>query len=77
MWLHIVSGSLIAAITLIFSVVGLRKLDYRILDTLHAKLGMSVLIITAAILISGIAAFFFMRKLKWRTSQVLSAKFAH
>jgi len=68
---------MIASITLIFGVLGLRKLEYRIVDTLHAKLGLAVMIITAAVLIGGIVALFFLRKLKWKTTQVLSAKKAH
>lgn len=54
MWIHRLSGTTILVITMIYSIEGIKVLHGRIMDSLHAILGLVILISVSFLALNGV-----------------------
>jgi hypothetical protein len=86
MWLHIISGTIIAIITVVMSLLAIQYFSWRLLwgESLHSAIGLVVLIVTILVTIIGYLAWgasFYPKKIHgggfWNLVHALKVKAIH
>ena len=78
MWIHIISGLFVTAVTITFALWALKKCEwYFIKDNPHAWAGVITLSCVAIISMGGIVTRYMLRNLSWNTKLALMVKKIH
>ena len=77
MWLHIINGSVIAVLTIIFTALGFQYFNWVLEGGIHTPLGGGVFIVMFLVMALGFVAKDKMNKVKFNTPSVLTYKQAH
>mmetsp|Transcript_39717 Transcript_39717/g.38277 ORF Transcript_39717/g.38277 Transcript_39717/m.38277 type:complete len:157 (-) Transcript_39717:194-664(-) len=76
-YMHLVQGILIMLITIVFGVMGIKKVHFQMNTRVHHILGLAVLVAVVIICVEGMYAWNRSRVSKWNTRFILSVKKFH
>lgn len=77
MWIHRIAGSIIVILTFILSLVVFGKVKWRMQDSIHAVVGLVILIASGILGLGGYLTRYLMNNLKWKTNILLWIRFSH
>eukprot|EP00347_Sterkiella_histriomuscorum_P018114 403346733 len=77
LWVHRLAGTAILVITIVMSIIGIKRMDWKLKDEPHFILGLIVFFGITFLSVGGIITKSTMNRLKWKTHTILTLKFIH